>query len=215
MYGFDSVPGSQLWCQHPFPKWLKRCFLDDTDSYAGRFLNQALAIPSEGKPVRLRDRCRTIPAIKPGVQEEQGIRHIIIGERVVKTRNPFVEQFGNLPLAQIMQNHMETCQHITQRRGAGDHEPAISQPFMADECAVGVKVRRQYGNQRLVVENHQRMVGEPVAVIVHVIAGEKESRVLGCAHECVPLQLATGGVSLNREYSGVVVFWCRAGMVAF
>jgi hypothetical protein len=42
------------------------------------------------------------------------------------------------------------------------------------------------------------MVGEPVAVIVHVGAGKKEGRVLGCAHEGVLLQLATGGVWLHR-----------------
>ena len=86
---------------------------------------------------------------------------------------------------------------------------------MADERAIGVEVGRQDGHQRLVMENHQRMIGKPVAVIVHVVAGKKEGRVLGRVYKGVPLQLAAGSVSLNRECPGVVVFWRHAGMDVF
>src|ERR1035438_9604198 len=56
----------------------------------------------------------------------------------------------------------------------------------------------------LTPENHQRIVGKPVAVIVHVITAEKERRVFRCIQKCVPFLLAIRGVALDGKCCRVI-----------
>ena len=68
---------------------------------------------------------------------------------------------------------------------------------MTGQGAVRSEIGRQQGHQPVLVKNHQGMIREPVAVIVHVVTSEKEGGILAGADKLVPITLVIRRVTFD------------------
>ena len=75
-------------------------------------------------------------------------------------------------------------------------ESAVGQTGMRLQC-VTLAVGRQQGIEAPFAVEHQRIVLEAVAMVVHVAAVEEKGAVLGTSHKAVPLVSQGRGVANN------------------
>ncbi len=73
---------------------------------------------------------------------------------------------------------------------------------MAVELVVAFGSRQQRQDASVFATQHQRMVDEAVAVIIHVAAVEQERPVLAGAHEIVPRAVVDSLVALDIHRHG-------------
>ena len=73
------------------------------------------------------------------------------------------------------------------------HQPAVGQPLMRVEC-VAAPVGGKQGHRLAPLAEEQRVVGEAVAVVVHIAAVEEKGAVARLRHQLVPALSFIGGV---------------------
>ena len=91
------------------------------------------------------------------------------------------------------------------RRVFAHHEAAVSEALVRMEHAV-LDVGRQQGVEPSAGVEHQGMVCEPVAVVVHIVPEEKERAVFRLRHEPVPLAFPLRRISYYVKHNGVLTY---------
>ena len=81
----------------------------------------------------------------------------------------------------------------------GSEQSCIGEPLMRIEN-ISVLIGREQGLELVVAENHQRMVCETVAVIIHVGTVEKEGGVARLGYISIPDLLVSIGVFSDLKH---------------
>ena len=96
----------------------------------------------------------------------------------------------NAPYSRIAQPRIKAFEQLHHLLGPTllvGYQSAVGQPTMRCNTPICLFIEGQKSHQRLLMEYKKGEIGEPLAMVVHIIAQEKESSVTTFANETVPL----------------------------
>ena len=156
------------------------------------------------------DDCRNVPHADLRMAFlEKGIEVFFGWLLLVNPGDRLVDALAETCLLQIFVDGNENLADIFCRCLLVGNQSGIGKTLVRIE-RVSVLIGREQGIELVVAENHERVVMESVAVIIHVRTVEKEGGLLGLRHKLVPSFTVGGGsVSLDRYHDCPFLVYSR------
>ena len=145
---------------------------------------------------------RDTPRLKGCSHTEEGVKILFSGETVIDMWNRLISKGAYALIFKPAAYHADYIENPGNRGfGIGD-ETAVGKPGVRME-GIARHTSREEGIETPLPIDHQRMVGETVGMIVHIIPFQQECAVLRSLHEVVPFIFARGSVVADCKF-GVV-----------
>ena len=160
-----------------------------------RLLASPLAKILEGGAVRSGHRADDDPAVQFRGTEEESVEVLLGGSPVVDVRDGSVGEGFDILGATELQRVKEHCDHLQHLHVVAGDKPSVGESVMAAQGLV-FDVGGQHREQIVFwIPDHEGMVVEPVAVVVHVVPQEEKGAVLASMNEPIPFRLLSGLVA--------------------
>ena len=180
--------------------------LSDGNAALGGFLQSVTAVflPSQ-RPLQHDGRGNVALQERVAALMVDGIKVFFGGHKMIDPRHGLVDYPSDAFFTQALVHLADDLHQVNRGAVCRHHQAAVGQSLVREE-RVFADVGGQQGVETAFHVAHQRVVGEAVAVVVHVVAVEEERAVLRLRHKAVPFAAPAGVVSDNL-YSAVVHFF--------